>query len=239
MDEIYSFKNDRMKEILLFIDIAEAAEKEIMVDTAVTSDTINGLLNQEKFSNIEIEQSFSKVAFILLMSKFEHFIETFLETYAQKKIDRNNFDELNSELSRQIINGILAEIEKLRIHKSKQNKIDNYLEELTIFVSKNTNTDLTKFKKYLETKFRYGKHGGDELKNLVKKFGFKECVDSETGKAFIMVFNNLTNIRNNIIHADTKFPYPSEELRKYLNNFIDFSDAINEEAIKDLEKNKL
>lgn len=146
--------------------------------------------------NIDKYATFNKSALILLCSKFEAFIEEFLEEYSYECCQICDNKNLDTALFNHLLEVQINHLEKVKNNQTRRLPV---LQNISLLVDANTNS-LIGFK--VDSKFNFGKHGQKELTNLLTKFGFKSFNDRKITENFYRKFNSLFNIRNNIIHED-------------------------------------
>lgn len=161
--------------------------------------------------NIDKYATFNKSALILLCSKFEAFIEEFLEEYSYECCQICNNKTVDSILFNHLLEVQINQLEKVRNNLTKRLPI---LRNISLLVETNTNS-LSGFK--VDSKFSFGKHGQKELTKLLTKFGFKAFNDQKISEDFYRKFNSLFNIRNNIIHEDATPSLTHQDVKDYKN----------------------
>ena len=182
-----------------------------------------------------------KSALLLLVSKFEAFLENSILDYNS---EINNLKLTNDKIPTALkINHVSNFFDEKKItekmkHKHKYNEVCEELGELSKLFATSNNFSSIK----ISNKFNYGKHGGDEVEKLFEKIGLDEIfnkitifndvktmdtMDNESEKQkvdFKGEINSITLIRNNILHQDTdRMSFTIKELTGYRNHFKQFS----------------
>lgn len=181
--------------------------------------------------NIEKYATFIKAALILLCAKFESFIETFIEDFITEYLSKTPLSNIQHDFKHYLVNLQLDRIQKSKPKKQKRNEL---LEKLVLFYTDN-NFDLNTFK--LDYGFNYGKHGEEELKKVLIRFGlsdFIKQIENDLRFDFFNKFNSLTNIRNNILHQDETPSLTHQQVDNYYKLLIKFSDELNMNAFQKL-----
>lgn len=188
--------------------------------------------------------TFNKSAILLLMAKFESFIEHTIEEYVEII---NNMNICMSNLPEVLkINHSLYAIEKnkdILEHKHKTKEQIKLFEDLGKVW--NSNKIIKKFS--INTKFSYGKHGEKDLIKIFQNLGIEDifkCIKIYEKSAslvedkcyeidFKSKFNSLVNLRNNITHEDATPTLTNLDL----NNYERYLESFSNELIKFLNKN--
>jgi hypothetical protein len=224
IDSILSFRS-KIKEVIILVLFAEKIDNDhnIIVDINDISEKLTE--NNIIYSKLEISATFKKAALVLLLSKFESFVEEFVEVYAELQVKKCNIRTLERDLYNQLVDGVLLKLEDFKGKEHKRSEQEKYLLQLAQLTS-DENCYLFEYKDYFNSKFNYGKHGEKELEKLLSRFGLKEFVKN-LDSSFFKTFGSLTNIRNNILHEDVTPSLTTQDIRKYIDLFNKFSDDIN------------
>lgn len=177
-----------------------------------------------------------KSSLVLLVSKFESFLENSVEEYIT--IINQNSITIPEKL-------LLCHSEEC-LEKLK-NKQEN--EKIAIFKSikqlwNNENVQLN-----ISNKFDYGKHGHKSINKLFSKIGFDNIMDSlkifDKSSSFAednvkeeidfkAKLNEIICKRNNIIHEDASLSFTPVEIAKYIFYFHQFSMQLEQVLRKEL-----
>ncbi len=195
---------------------------------------ISAKANSEKryVSNV-----FLKSSLILLLTKFEAFLENLVSEYV---------DYLNKNLCLKPDNLILQ-------HSIET--ISNFT-QLTKDKKKKTLKSLASLwhqeqgKISISNKFAYGKHGSSELEDLFKRIDYEDIFEKITIYDTKNIFNDDEQIpinfkykfdevvfkRNNILHEDASINFTIEDIKKYISYFYQFSNQVEYLLRKDIEE---
>lgn len=184
-----------------------------------TKNEIELLLNYSKRNkkNLLKFSTFNKSAIVLLCSKFEAFLENFLEEYVYLHMSKSNNKTLDSNIYEHLIDNL---IESLETTKTKRVKRKTHIENISLLCGANEISDLTNFK--VNAKFNYGKHGQKEIEKLLTTFGFSRFTKEKSTISFMKKFNSLNAIRNNIIHEDATPSLTNKDVENHFKNISDF-----------------
>ncbi|MTI41252.1 HEPN domain-containing protein [Fulvivirga lutimaris] len=194
---------------------------------------INLLLNYAKRNtrNMKRYSTFNKTAIILLCTKFESFLENFLEEYCYEHLKCSTNKNLNTHLYEHIL---IALIDELNTHKTRPEKRNELIEKVVSLCGVAELSEIETFK--IKPKFSYGKHGQSEIEKLLKQFGFRDFLVKEDTLGFFRNFNSLNFVRNNIIHEDATPSLTHQDVQKYLSEINDFIDDLTTDAKLELDK---
>lgn len=169
---------------------------------------------------------FNKSSIILLCTKFETFLENFLQEYAY--INLKTFD--NKTLDTHIYEHILKnQIELLKLDFTNKENRDIHLENVINLCGSHTFQDIQNFN--INSKFNYGKHGQKEIEKLLREFGLNTELSTEIKSRFFNNFNALNAIRNNIIHEDATPSLTHQDVEFHLNEIKTFIFELNDKAM--------
>lgn len=170
---------------------------------------------------------FNKASIILLCTKFETFLESFLEEYAY--INLTNFN--NQNVDEHIYEHILRNhVIKLNKHLLSKKKRENHLNKVVNLCSPQRYDNIQDLD--VITKFSYGKHGQTEIEKLLNEFGLCTILNENTKETFFNKFNSLNFIRNNIIHEDATPSLTHVDVEGHLSVIYDFITELDSKAVE-------
>lgn len=189
--------------------------------------------------------TYNKANLLLLVAKFENFIEQIADEYIEML---NCLKMCAKYIPRDLkINHSLFLIEKSKDiieHKHKLNEQVKIFAELgELWNGEGEFTSLS-----FNTKFNYGKHGDKEIVKLFNCIGIKDVFDTievlEDDESMLEeslvtvdfkgIINSITAIRNNIIHQDATPELTHVDIKKYKKYLESFSIALTEKVGKAL-----
>lgn len=194
-----------------------------------TKNEIELLINYAKRnkSNLLRFSTFNKSAIVLLCSKFEAFLENFLEEYVYLHMNKSNNKTLENSIYEHLIDNI---IESLEVTKSKKLKRKPHIQNLSLLCGETEITDFSNFK--VNARFNYGKHGQKEIEKLLTTFGFSKFIKEDDSQSFLKKFNSLNAIRNNIIHEDATPSLTSKDVENHFKNISKFIGDLDKVAFE-------
>lgn len=182
-------------------------------------------------SDVEKYQLFNKVAIVLLSTKFEVFLEDFIEEHSLRCLEGHTNLTLPAELKETYATTAAESI----INEKNKDKKRQYLTSIvTLF-----NTHETKLQGLHiirpSLKFNYGKHGQKEIEKMFSRHGLNPFFTEESDtKNILMKINSLIEIRNNVIHQDSTPSMTHQTIDGYKMNLLEFAKILESH----IEKNK-
>lgn len=177
-----------------------------------------------------------KSALLLLVGKFEIFLEESIQDFIQ---NINNLNLSNEKIPQVLkvnhISNLMTEkkiIDKMNNDCKYDDICQDFTELTELFVPQNS------FLIKISIKFNYGKHGSKEIEKLFRRIGiigifdeieifdYKDSYLDGTEKTkieFKETIDGVTNIRNNILHQDANISTTSLDLSAYCKYFEQFS----------------
>ena len=201
-------------------------------DFQETMDEVQILINYAKRNtkNIARYSTFNKSAIVLLCSKFESFLENFLEEFAFRHANISDGIRMDTQILEHYTNVIIDELTKITLKEKRKPLI-----EKMVTLHNNEPCDLTEYQ--INAKFNYGKHGQKEIQRLILSFGFEEFIQ-QVNPIFFNQFNSMNHIRNNIIHGDATPGLTHQDVLSYKNLLVGFAIDLDEAGSEKLEKFK-
>ena len=182
-------------------------------------------------TNIEKYQMFNKIAIVLLSTKFEVFIEEFIEEHSLKTIQGHT----NATLPAVVKNAYIdTAIEKTVNVKSRTDK-NSYLQSLLKLMGSDGASISSIVNIRPSVKFNYGKHGQKEIEALFDRHGLGAFIKSSQSQTCLAMLNSLIAIRNNVIHQDVSPGLTHQTIKNHKENVINFVELVE----KDVNAQKL
>jgi len=193
---------------------------------------IDVLLEYAKRNTNEVNryQMFIKSSIVLLMTKFEVFIENFLDEHSERA--RRGHDSITypQVLKYYLSNNAASQI----LETKKNNQKKKIIDELKVLFSDSPESlNAIKIIKP-DVKFNYGKHGQREIERLFGINGLKSFIEQEKIQSLLEDINSCINIRNNIIHQDAAPSITHGDVARYKNSISMFKSELE----KEIESNK-
>ena len=182
-------------------------------------------------ANIEKYQMFNKIAIVLLSTKFEVFIEEFIDEHSMKTIQGHTNVTLPATLKNAYID---TAVEKTGNVKSRTDK-NSYLQSLLKLMGNDGASISGVANIRPSVKFNYGKHGQKEIEAMFDRHGMGLFIKSTQPQACLAMLNSLIAIRNNVIHQDASPGLTHQTIKDHKDNVLDFVNLIE----ADVNANKL
>lgn len=185
---------------------------------------------KENESDIPKYQLFNKAAIVLLSTKFEVFLEEFIDEHSLRILNGHT----NMTLPKPLKDEYATRASELILSEKKTATRDKYLQALVALYNDSEHEigHISLIRPSL--KFNYGKHGQKEIERMYKCHGLKEFIESSTVKSMLMMINSLTAIRNNVVHQDSTPTITYQTVNSHKDNLLAFADALENE----IESNK-
>ena len=188
---------------------------------------------------------FNKSAILLLLAKFENFLEIVVLEYVSNLVQLKLYPDLLPETMKiQSTNSALSDQFFTRLRNLKPSAIKE-LKLIMPLWSPSSRLDSI----YVDNRFDYGKHGPNEIRKLFKRIGIENIFEvcpvyeeketlTRTTKVRVKInlvadIHAMTNHRNNIIHEDRSPSLTHYQIRIYRNRLLSFAGAL----VKFLGKN--
>ena len=127
-------------------------------------------------------RTYNKASIVLVCGKFESFLESFLEEYCYEILSNYTNIKLEKNIKNHLTEVLINELEKKKNNTTKREEIILRMSQLYSEIEILCN-DFS-----IDCKFNYGKHGEEEIKRLLKRFGFNEFAESDDNKNFFTKF---------------------------------------------------
>lgn len=202
MDSIDNFKN-RISEI------------DILVHYAI-----------HNISNLPKYQLFIKTSIVLLSTKFEVFLEEFIDEHSIRTLNGHTNTTLQRKLKERYFNrGI-----ELISAETKQHKKEGLFQSISVLQQNDGNSIASISDIRPSITFNYGKHGQKEIESLFERHGLEVFIKSSNSQACLRKINSLIAIRNNVIHQDTSPGIPHQTIIEHKNNILEFINLLETEV---------
>lgn len=174
-----------------------------------------------------VYQLYNKTSIILLITKFEVFVENAVDEYIFKCTKDNQTNFIPDPVKAFIELDLLSNKSKENLNNEKRLKIISNL----IKLNNQSFKDLIDYDHSL--KFNLGKHGEKEIRRMLSEIGIR--IDQKPNISSILAnFNLLNSIRNNIIHEDVNPNITHQEIIKFAISIFKLSSFIEEELNQNL-----
>ena len=169
---------------------------------------------------------FNKSAVILLLTKFENFIETFLEEHSYYVLEKHTSFTLPDKMKVQYI---VNAIEKATGFPDNAKKA-KVIEKLKC-LSSEKDTKLDVLKDYRpRTTFNYGKHGSKEIAKMFQIHALDDFIANSEVVMILQGLDSLIAIRNNIIHQDATPSLTHNDIEQHKNKILRFVELLQQEV---------
>ncbi|MBQ9230707.1 MAG: hypothetical protein IJV44_02775 [Prevotella sp.] len=182
-------------------------------------------------ANIEKYQMFNKIAIVLLSTKFEVFIEEFIEEHSMKTIQGHTNATLPLTLKNAYID---TAVDKTANVKNRTEK-NNYLQSLLKLMGSDGASISSIANIRPSIKFNYGKHGQKEIEAIFDRHGMGVFIKTAQPQTCLAMINSLIAIRNNVIHQDASPGLTHQTIKDHKDNVMSFVSLIE----SDVNANKL
>ena len=185
---------------------------------------------RREHGSVKAYQLFNKVSIVLLATKFETFIEHFIDEHSQRILNGHTNKTISPELKDEYFE---SAIELISNEKKKSEKKALFKSLYNLF-SDNENSISDIMNICPSRKFNYGRHGQKEIEKLFARHGLGGFIKGEEVRNCVTLMNSLISIRNNVIHEDCTPSLTHQIVLQHKRNIIKFAELLE----KDIEKNK-
>lgn len=173
-------------------------------------------------ANIGKYQMFNKIAIVLLSTKFEVFIEEFIDEHSMKMIKGHTNTTFPASLKSAYVD---TAVEKTGNVKSRADK-NSYLQSL-IKLMGNDGTGISCIANIRPSvKFNYGKHGQKEIEAMFDRHGMGIFIKSAQVQTCMAMLNSMIAIRNNVIHQDVSPGLTHQTIKDHKDNVMAFVNQV-------------
>lgn len=172
--------------------------------------------------NIKRYQLFIKASVVLLSTKFEVFLEEFIDEHSRMVLAGHTNATISTELKNKYIDTAVDMVRETN-NRTKKNQYLSMVSKLLI----NSGESISTFSRIRpSTKFSFGKHGQKEIEALFERHGLKAFITSEPIHNLLQFMNSLFSIRNNVIHEDASPTLTHQTIQDHKDNIMRFVDLL-------------
>lgn len=172
--------------------------------------------------NIKQYQMFIKASVVLLSTKFEVFLEEFIDEHSRMVLAGHTNATISTELKNKYIDTAVDMVRETN-NRTKKNQ---YLSMVSKLLT-NSGESISTFSSIRpSTKFSFGKHGHKEIEALFERHGLKTFITSEPIRNSLQIMNSLFSIRNNVIHEDASPTLTHQTINDHKDNIMHFVDLL-------------
>lgn len=169
---------------------------------------------------------FNKSAVILLLTKFENFIETFLEEHSYYVLEKHTSFTIPDKMKVQYIVNAIEKATRFPDNTKKAKVIEKLK-----CLSSEKGTKLDVLKDYRpRTTFDYGKHGSKEITKMFQIHALDDFIANSEVTMILQGLDSLIAIRNNIIHQDATPSLTHKDIEQHKNKIIHFVELLQQEV---------
>lgn len=175
--------------------------------------------------DIKRYQTFIKASVVLLSTKFEVFLEDFIDEHSRMFLAGHTNSTISTELKNKYIDTAINLVKETN-NRTKKNQYLSMVSKLLI----NSGESISTFSSIRpSTKFSFGKHGQKEIEALFERHGLKTFITSEQIHDSLQIMNSLFSIRNNVIHEDASPTLTHQTIKDHENNIMHFVDLLEKD----------
>lgn len=172
--------------------------------------------------DIKRYQMFIKASVVLLSTKFEVFLEDFIDEHSRMVLDGHTNSSISIELKNRYIDTAINIVRETK----DRNKKNHYLSMVSKLLV-NSGESISTFSSIRPSiKFSFGKHGQKEIVALFERHGLKTFITSEPIHNSLQIMNSLFSIRNNVIHEDASPTLTHQTIKGHEDNIMHFVDLL-------------
>ena len=190
------------------------SEIDILLEDAIKNQTL-----------ITKYQLYLKTSIVLLSTKFEVFLEDFIEEHSQRLLNGHTNLSFPSKLKDIYFDSGIEMIFK----EKKRQKKKTLFQSLMILLQTDYHSISPLNSIRPSMKFNYGKHGEKEIKALFERHGLGEFVKKEDLRVCFEKINSLISIRNNVIHQDASPSLTHQTVKEHKDNILFFIQQLENE----------
>lgn len=172
--------------------------------------------------DIKRYQMFIKASVVLLSTKFEVFLEEFIDEHSRLVLAGHTNATISTELKNKYIDTAVDMVRETN-NRTKKNQYLSMVSKLLI----NSGESISTFSSIRpSTKFSFGKHGQKEIEALFERHGLKAFITSEPIHNLLQIMNSLFSIKNNVIHEDASPTLTHQTIQNHKDNIMRFVDLL-------------
>ena len=189
---------------------------------------INTILNyaQQNQADIKMYQMFNKIAVVLLCTKFEVFLEDFMDEHSRMVIQGHTNTSIPSKMKDTYIDTAVNSASGVK-NKTVRN---SFLQSLMTLLKNDGSSIASIMNIRPSTKFGMGKHGQKEIESLFERHGLESFIKSADAQNDLRMMNSLFSIRNNVIHEDASPGLTHQTIEDHRNNIMHFVGLIESDV---------
>lgn len=177
-------------------------------------------------------QLFNKIAIILLITKFEVFIENFFEEHLDRQLKSLTKDTFPEQMRYAYLESAIC---KMNDYGQNTNKKDPLAKELSKLYQSPCENLYSLRTIAPSTNFPNGKHGQKDITRLFESHGLKKFITKTEIVPLFRQINSCIGIRNSVIHQDAAPTLTHQEVQKHRKTMLEFANLL----AKDVEDNKI
>ena len=188
---------------------------------------INTILNYARQNQADIQkyQMFNKIAVVLLCTKFEVFLEDFMDEHSRMVVQGHTNTSIPSKMKDTYIDTAVISASGVK-NKTIRN---SFLQSLMTLLKNDGSSIASIMNIRPSTKFAFGKHGQKEIESMFERHGLGTFVKSADAQADLRLMNSLFSIRNNVIHEDASPGLTHQTIESHRDNIIHFVGLVEAE----------
>lgn len=178
-------------------------------------------------TNIQNYQMFNKIAVVLLCTKFEVFLEEFVDEHSRSILQGHTNTSISTTMKENYVEVAVTNAAGVK-NKTARNA---YLQSLLTLLKNDGSSIAALTNIRPSTKFAYGKHGQAEIEKLFSRHGLETFIKSADAQNALMMMNSLFSIRNNVIHEDASPGLTHQTIEGHRDNIMHFVDLVENDVI--------
>lgn len=174
-------------------------------------------------------QLFNKIAIILLVTKFEVFIESFFEEHLNRQLKSLTLETFPEQMRYAYLESAICKMNEFGKKTNKKDPLAKELSKLYQFSGGNLSCIKTIAP---STNFPNGKHGQKDLSRLFGNHGLNGFITRTDINSLFSQINSCIGIRNSVIHQDAAPTLTHQDVQNHKKTMQDFANllAIDVEA---------
>lgn len=185
---------------------------------------VDMLLNyaSQNANDVQKYQLFNKAAVVLLSTKFEVFLEDFIDEHSRMVLAGHTNSSLPTDLKNSYVDSAFAKVSET----SDRRKKIQYMSLLLKLFNSHEEMISTLSPIRPSLKFSFGKHGQKEIEKMFERHGLKNFINSSDVQNALRMMNSLFSIRNNVIHEDASPALTHQTIQGHRDNIMHFVDLL-------------
>lgn len=182
---------------------------------------------QQNQDDIQRYQMFNKVAVVLLCTKFEVFLEEFMEEHSRMVVQGHTNTSMPAKLKEIYIDTAVSQASGVK-NKTVRSGI---LQSLMVLLKNDGSTLSSIMNIRPSAKFAYGKHGQKEIESMFDRHGLGAFIKTAAAQSDLRLMNSLFSIRNNVIHEDASPGLTHQTIEGHRDNIIHFVGLVESDIV--------